>query len=437
MKVRFNRLLTLACVAGVLASAVHPVSTANADAVPTPACSWGSNADDDFINAAYPDTEANYWLAQLMQVPSTRIAIRGAYPEARYFSLHVYDQAQRPIDSLADYEIVPDKGSANPFASSVSSKGAGTYTVFVEFTAEPQDPAPNTIYAGATGEGLPNPTSALIYRTYVPDDPKDGLGGVPLPTISYETADGTEVVGFEDCQVFTAPSDGTVNQAIRDSSYPDDIPRLPPRPNDEKKPRFNRFYGVDRPVYDNVPPNPVTGEEPKTQGGFLSNEQNAYMTARITRSMGDIVVIRAKAPSFPDTRKGESLRPPSELRYWSMCQNHTLSQRVVACAADFQTEVGRDGYFTFVISDPADRPSNANAKSEVTWLPWGGPFYEATIIYRHMLPSRGFDEAVQNIPEGEDPTKIMGVYYPRAVYCDKAAFEKSGWRGCRGLPGAR
>ena len=76
--------------------------------------------------------------------------IRGRHPDARYFSFHIYDEALRPIDSVADFETTPD--------------GDGGYTTGFTFEA-PQ-------------------SGALMYRVYVSDVPGDPAGGVPLPDIS-------------------------------------------------------------------------------------------------------------------------------------------------------------------------------------------------------------------------------------------------------------
>lgn len=113
-----------------------------------------------------------------------------------------------------------------------------------------------------------------------------------------------------------------------------------------------------------------------------------------------------------------------------MCQNNDATQRVVACTADYEAVVGRDGYVTMVISDPGDRPANATRRNDVSWLPWGGAYYTGVLIYRHMLPSKSFDEAIQNVPEGTRPVRVMREYMPRAAYCDKQTIERRGAAAC-------
>ena len=114
------------------------------------ACSWPTKSDLDTLNVAFPDEAATYWVTRYTGVPGAEIVIRGRYPDARYFSFHIYDEALRPIDSVADFETTPD--------------GSGGYTTGFTFEA-PQ-------------------SGALMYRVYVSGVPGDPAGGVPLPDIS-------------------------------------------------------------------------------------------------------------------------------------------------------------------------------------------------------------------------------------------------------------
>jgi len=52
------------------------------------------------------------------------------------------------------------------------------------------------------------------------------------------------------------------------------------------------------------------------------------------------------------------------------------------------------------------------------------------VIYRNMLVSKQFRFAVQDVQKGQDPQKVMGTYFPKAVYCDEATFERGSWHAC-------
>src|SRR3954447_23523133 len=108
-----------------------------------------TKTDPATVNVAYPDEAAIYWVGTYAAAPGTRLRITGRYPHARYFSFNVYDNAQRPLDALADVEIAPDPGSVNPFAAGAPRDAAArNYTAFIDFGPIPQHRAPNTLYTG-------------------------------------------------------------------------------------------------------------------------------------------------------------------------------------------------------------------------------------------------------------------------------------------------
>ena len=80
-----------------------------------PDCSWGIKSSPDAVNIAYPDLDVTYWAHEFVPVPGERLVIKGGYPVARYFSLHVYDSRAVPLDSVYDARIAPDPGAANPY----------------------------------------------------------------------------------------------------------------------------------------------------------------------------------------------------------------------------------------------------------------------------------------------------------------------------------
>ncbi|MFP5224934.1 MAG: hypothetical protein ACLGH3_05180 [Actinomycetota bacterium] len=124
-------------------------------------CSWPAKFEADSTNFAFPDDNANSWIARFAVTPETEITIDGRYPHARYFSFHVYDATQAPVDGLADLDLAPDVEGENPFA--VEGASHGTYSARIVYGDPPQERSPNTIYAGR-GDGTPNPSEMLIYR---------------------------------------------------------------------------------------------------------------------------------------------------------------------------------------------------------------------------------------------------------------------------------
>jgi hypothetical protein len=364
-------------------------------------CSWGAGTNPNTSNIAYPDLDATYW--------SHYFVISGEYPSARYFSFVVYDERAIPLDSVYDAAIAPAAGSSNPFRAKPKPGSSDSYTEYVDFTAAPSDPAPNTLYVGDGPDETPTPESTLMYRVYVPQNPDEHAGNVPMPQITLETAEGTTLDSYGACASSSIEIGGQLNEEIANSNWPAGAP-TPTIPNATDPPTWSRVFS-------------------NKLAGLYGNPQNAYLKATISRQYGeDLVVIHAKAPTFPNTRAGQPPYLKRQVRYWSICENSDTT-RVISCAADYNAAIEK-GYYTYVISDPDARPANATAANGVTWLAWGGTFPNGELIYRNMLPASTFTQAIQNITETSSPEAVMGTYFPDTVYCSTATFEAGGWKAC-------
>lgn len=407
------------------------------------ACGWEFASNIDTMNVAFPDESAKYWVALVPMLPQTRLRIDGYYPDARYFSFNVYDPLLRPTDAIADAQLGPaDDTGRNPFVDAAAPWG-DAYTAYVDFAAKPDAPAANTIYAGEMRLGpqaVPQPLlTALIYRTYVPGAGQDFDGGVGLPLLTLETADGDiELLPTANCVEPLLPTLGDtlpslgLNDQLENSDVIDDPflaqPGTVPLGNPAAGP--NVFYGLPSTVFNLLRgflglPVPAEAESAlplPAGGGFLSNIHNAYLTHLFSRSYGNVVLIRGKAPSYRD---GQSALGSEQLRYWSVCQNDLPTQRYVACVADHQAHLDEQGYFTIMVSDPADRPANATAANAIDWMPWG-PYVDALLIYRHMLPAADFAQAIHNVPQGTAPGDVMGAYLTGSAHCQREIVEAAG-----------
>ena len=406
-------------------------------------CGWEIASNIDTMNIAFPDESAKYWVAMVPMLPQTRLRIDGYYPDARYFSYNVYDPLLRPTDAIAYSEVIPNEGSRNSAAEEDAAWG-DSYTAYVEFSGKPEEPAANTIYAGEFPLGpqaIPQPVmTALFYRIYVPGEDKEFDGGVGLPLLTLETADGEqEIVPTANCVEPLLPTmggqlpPGGLNDVLETIGFPDQVPSNLPfyLGVGDPKAETKVFYGLPSTVFNlasgflglPIPPEVEQGLPLPAGGGFLSNIHNAYSTNLFSRSYGNIAIIRAKAPTY---RSGDGVAFGDEqLRFWSVCQNDLPTQRYVGCYADHQMTIGSDGYFTVLVSDEEDRPANATADNAVNWLAWG-PYVDSLVIYRHMLPHPDFAEAVQNVPKGTPPADIMGDYVSRSAYCTTEIVEAAG-----------
>jgi hypothetical protein len=321
--------------------------------------------------------------------------------------------------------IRPDPGSGNPFAFGAERDfDRRDYTVFIDTGPKPAQRAVNTVYTGTGQNGAPNSSGTFIYRIYIPDKGRDDAGGVGLPTVTVESTTGAAGGDPSPCADLEKPKAAGVNDAVAQQALPD----RPPSPSEN--PRWRKFVNVASSVAIGLTGSPQAGPADLDQlggsGGFLSNLDNAYVSSFIDRSGGKVVVTRFMAPTFPDTRPPAARMPGGQLRYWSVCTNDPATQRFVACANDDRSVVAPDGFVTYVVSTPEQRPANATRSCFVNWLPWG-PSSRGVMIYRNMLPASDFAQSIQRAkPDHERDT--MGEFFPRSLYvADKSAFEQ---RGC-------
>ncbi|MGA8988099.1 hypothetical protein [Aeromicrobium sp.] len=381
-------------------------------------------SDPGTVNVAFPDESATYWGVEIPAIPGTRVRISGQYPHARYMSFNAYDPALRPFAALADVDIRPDRGSSNPFAPRAHRKVAERrYTVFVEHTASPSKPAPNTIYTDAGRDKATNAVGyGIIYRIYVPDEKTGEMGGVALPTVTLEQDGSGKPVSASVCDKASRPGSELLNEIIADSSgvpaldsvQPWGLPSVP----------FRKFVNLPTAFVDFLTTNPYLGTlrgplDPVAalggSGGFLSNVHNSYVAGITNLKYGKVLKVTFKAPETPRTRQGQTRMPKqTQVRYWSFCQEEFFTQRFVACKADDQVVRSKNGNVTFVISRAADRPQDAVRSCGVNWLSWG-PNPEGIVLIRNMLARQDFNQSVQKATYGDEPS-TMKSYYPRARY---------------------
>jgi hypothetical protein len=91
--------------------------------------------------------------------------------------------------------------------------------------------------------------------------------------------------------------------------------------------------------------------------------------------------------------------------------------QTVACTADHEFYLDRNGRYTLAISTQADRPTNA-----INWLPLGD-VYDSWVYMRQFLADPSYQQAAIQVRPGQNPAAVMGPYFPISGYCSTAAFE--------------
>ncbi len=455
---RFTLALSLSTAVAVSASQAQIIATdklqidaqkavaAGKDPIPGPrSCFWsrGPSSGDPYLNIAYPDSATFYWAAVFTVPQGAKLSIEGKYPRSRYISFISYDEAGRPIESVADYLIKPKAGSTNPFLP-----GADRNVPNREFSLDVVDGRPDPKQTtgmnlvGQTRDRLNTPKygpapgqQTILYRIYARDRGTDETGGVGLPTPVLTLADGKVLRGTETCMPLRARQALQLDpaaMAVPMEKYYDLLAaaaKISPIHPATNPPTWYQQLDRDA-LYAMYTGAPIKADARKSEGGFYPNLDNQYIRTILNRKLGKVFVLRAKAPTTPKTLGGDAKMGGGDLRYWSYCSNQGFANtRVNECVHDENVPVGPDGYYTIVVSRAADRPRNAIRQCGIAWLPMaddgdGAVDADVTVLQlRHMLGAGEFKHAVQNIGKVGDEAKDMGEYFPRGRYISTTAFE--------------
>jgi hypothetical protein len=405
------------------AGTVGPAGTAPVGAN----CAWANKADKATLNVAYPDTAATYWSTSYALAPGEHLELHGRYPAARYFSFITYGPAGGAYDTLTDRDIEPDAGSTNPFRG--GGAPGGTYTARVRSdqaeagnALDATAPASTAVPGTETGTSAPRTVPSvdrrvllgsgqpgeagvvggtLIYRIYLPNIAGDPTGGGGLPDVRIVHPDGTTA----------------------------DVPTCA---NQVANPSATEIINANGPATNSPAPERPVFIRPKAGSANLyPNPDNVYIVTILHHTPGQLVVVRGRAPTFPDTTRGEAVTGAEQVRYWSLCTDEYRKPYPVSfCVADQDVAVAADGSYTFVISTAADRPANATPEQGVTWLAWGDTSVDNLLLLRHMLAAPDFTQSAIHLEPGALASSTMGPYAPVGVYCAADAFARGGPGAC-------
>ena len=363
-------------------------------------CGWPLKGNKEILNVAYPDSGATYFTTKYTLLPGQRLILRGTYAEARYMSLITYDIKGDVVDSLADVKINPDPGSKNPFVDETASHDPLQRRWTVNISPD--------IFAGSgqlTNQMSAASLGSVMMRVYVPTNPLPAGGGEqafgsPLPEMTVLTAGGVAT------PIATCGTQGSDPDAAK-------------------------LVSLFGPPTNDPPSNPLAFKRPSSTSSLYPNPDNTYLSSISRYHTGTVLVVRGKAPTTPNTQAGVSAATPSQLRYWSLCTNEYIKPYPVTdCVFDAEVPLDGSGYYTIVVSTPADRPANATQANGVAWLDWGNRVVDLLLLFRNMLPAASFTQSAVSVAPGQLATTTMGEFAPLEATCSTATFESGGSAGC-------
>ena len=384
------------------------------------------------------------------------------FPHARYFQFALYRAECNTFvsinETLSGPQFEPDPGSINPFRVGADRRAENrdfTLRVVGENAPDPRRRAANTLYAGREGGEL-----QAVVRIYLSDQTWDGTGWGAATSPSgaaafrYEAtlADGTRLSAEEVVERFGRPFEVstappfTADQWVALVHAPHNDPSLDPATAPARpEPRWEKYWSIRYSILGAFKTPEDRAKIPYAgamDGGGDPTTQ--YLFVHLSRAFGPVYVVRGKMPTFPDTYAGDDGRslavmPEAQTQYWSIVSCEAApSGRIVDGITDMQVPLDADGNYTIVVSRREDRPANATVENGVAWLVWSDrgeglddPRNRADfgmLMMRIMANHPDWGNSPERVTAPGMEEAVMGPYYPRGEYTDKATFEARGLR---------
>lgn len=363
------------------------------------------NGQVPYAVSFYPEVEAAYWMLPMNFEPEefkTPVVYRlkGRFPYARYMSFHTYDATTGDyVSVIKDVNIHPDEGSVNPYQKHMTRNVKNRdYTLWLvpEGATLPQINKSHNVVRIPSGVKF----APSVLRVYRPDKGKGMDGGVPLPQVS----------------AFNAKNGEAVNKCAPLKFV---MPKSLDLEGDDR--RFDRSITINKNI-----------RHYRSNGaGFYPNKHNAYLVSEFDRDLGELAIIKWKAPSVPSTKLGGGkFNHQQDLRYWSFCLGGENASNTSHCLVDDEALIDSEGYVTVVLGKEDDELRKFSEESGFNYIPWGLHFRPASIL-RHMEGETEFKNSIKIVPNLNDamPVEIqggeryIGDYSPTGYYCSEKEFK--------------
>jgi hypothetical protein len=232
-----------------------------------------------------------------------------------------------------------------------------------------------------------------------------------------------------------------LDQWLTEINQADDPKNAPCLPELTAQVFWNTLYSVTG-AFEKNPEKRVLNYPPSNAGGFANNPDTKYMTMPFSFDYGEVIVIRAKMPTHPYTRRGNSMLPAelTQVQYFSISTAAAPpSGEGWDTVFDEQIPLDEKGYFTAVVAWPWNRPVNATLENGIVYLHPGdgeGHYVGARnwlgmLYIRYQNCDKDWTESPTKIPMPtienpipQDPI-VMGSYYPIGKYMSKIEFEET------------
>jgi len=339
---------------------------------------WLGTLDTDLNHPKDLGNDLSAAYASFLVTPNPRLKyiLRGSFPMVRFLSVQTYSAQTLfgTVSYLYDYQTTMDAGSFNPYQPGVAVNAwPRSYTVEFVPAAIPSA-APNVVRMGTSF------LEELMMRFYSPDS-GIALSTSDLPSVSvYDTATGSSTLCRAD---------------------------------------FSGIAGA-------YTPRTPSDAEPIPEGGSRTfsfklgnwtsqgNAAATYLGAQSYVLIGEVAVIRFKAPGFANTHSGMGCFPGgTDSRYWSLCADDAHSSQVFGCLPDYLASPDANGDVTVVVSTSSAVQAQAGELGQNFLFDPRPASSTMGFTFRILLPSPSF------MP---DPTVYPAAFLPTGRVCTESEY---------------
>ena len=380
-----------------------------------------------------PDAYATYWRYGWKRTPGdpTGFVIKGAFPDARYFSYNVYDDdTKTPSGSFTDFQVKPDNSGTNPFTGKTDpSHQKTTYTIYV-IPEGTNFKAKNVLYFP---DSLKNVSFFLRYYSAE----KNIYGSRPLPVIS--------MFNTRDKQILNAPPSTPVKiskQALKRYLVPL-FKQLAHQFEENPKAVLAKIHHRERQqplklkeliaqqivaeAFKYFNANGKLESYNMNPAGTYPNHDSFYLIMPVIRKNDDLLLVKFKAPEFPENSKEYS---SSDVRYFSLSQGDEMTFNY-STMKDEDFKINDDGFIYAVIGNDEKAVKNKASALNINFIPWRVK-EKMLLVYRHMLPNDSFQYGINSVPtldeskpgKGQEGSAFIGDYAPVGSLIPKNEFLK-------------
>jgi hypothetical protein len=420
----------------------------------------GSGGEQGDLNSVYNKLYFNINSA----IPPYELIIVGEFPNARYFSVGIYDNHSAATQNLSDVDIVPLTSSdVNPFLPGASFVNGQHYALPINLGGTPGTLEPGCVMTGYNVDvNAMDGTQRHAFMNWNLDpaffraNPTMPLHEIDTPTHANPNLAGTILIrSYLDLTVPSTASQPHV--IVRDvasgCAYPASVVNtmnVVTIVSATGNAWLNQKQVQEHNVYANWQATECWGIIPSSQMQWLrgdeytpgSNPDSSYLTAYVPSGLpqtlataGEVMRLRFQVPTTPPTPcVNGCFRDGSEqMRYLSVSfqipGGGTLASIPDSCPLNPLSPCtpfvqDANGYVTLIVGTGATPPSWVTPANGYTWLDLTAIANYQTlnqIAIRNILPATSFDCSAQLIPYkvGEATLAgagLMGLYAPVIDY---------------------